>query len=89
MNLRYNNPPDTMSLVIGLACSYEAAAIFSGGHLPTLSQLHHRFEPLGWLIVGWIGYHLVHYEEHAQERVAEDAAERAVTKARRLGLLHR
>lgn len=82
--------PDPSSLVVGLACAYEATAIFSGERLPTLSRLQKRYRPLGGVVVAWLFMHFVRYEERVvreeRELVAESAAERALAKARHLGL---
>lgn len=85
----YQGRPNTVSAVVAAACGYECIALLSGRRLPTLSQLQRRHEPLAWLLVGWLVYHLRHYEEAEREMVAEDAAVRAVAKARLLGLLPR
>lgn len=74
---------------VGAACAYEVAALASRGRLPTLSELQRRHDALAWLILGVLAYHFAHYQEGVLEPVAENAADRAVRKARRLGLLQR
>lgn len=74
---------------VALACAYEVAALASKGHLPTLSELQRRHDLLAWLILGGLAYHFAHYQEAVLEPVAETAADRAVRKARGLGLLQR
>lgn len=103
-----DRPPDLVSTVIGAVCGYEAVAVFSGGRLLTITELHRRHEAVGVLVLGWLVAHFLHAvreelegvltdearaaawkEEHRREQIAESAAERAVTRARHLGLLHR
>lgn len=83
------NRPDATSLVVAAVCGYEVAAIFSRNKLPTISRLQRKYEPLAWVVVGWLAYHFRHYEERKRELVAETAADHAVAKARRLGMLQR
>lgn len=83
------NRPDATSWIVAAVCGYEVAAIFSNGHLPTISRLQHKFEPLAWVVVGFLAYHFKTYEERKRELVAENAADRAVAKARIMGMLPR
>ena len=86
---------DPLPLVVALACGYEAVAILTGERLPTITSLQRRHRPLGWIVVGWLSYHFLYHEEiqHAEEMVAAAAglppAERAVARARALGMLRR
>lgn len=44
------------ALVVGL-CSYEVAAIFSRGHLPTLTAYNRRWPALGDALVAAMAFH--------------------------------
>lgn len=82
---------DPLPLVVALVCGYEAVALLTGGRLPTITGLQHRYRPVGWIIVGWLSYHFLYHEEKAHEELveaaAESAAERLVHKVRALGVL--
>lgn len=86
---------DPLELVVAAACAYESAALLSNGRIPSITKLQKRHRPLGWVVVGWLSYHFLYYEEKhlAEEMVAADldgsAMRRFVQRADALGLLRR
>ena len=82
--------PDVTAVIVAVACAYEVTAILSGNRLPTISRLQFHHRSIGGLVVGWLVWHFLAYEEGKREQlVAEVAAERAVAKVRSMGMLQR
>jgi len=55
---------DWRGALVGAACAYEAAALVSGGRIPTITRVAwrarvHRAGRLGlWLVFGWLVEHI-------------------------------
>jgi hypothetical protein len=52
-------PP--IHIIVGLACAYEAAAIFTR-KMPTISALQKQHPIVAFLICGWLAWHFARYE---------------------------